>query len=97
MYFYELKKSNKMHLYADIYLLLNYSTCFGRPWRLSSGVHKTVAAASGTDHTIREESLLKRDQIFTDVLSSVTYFVTLEKACFSDSMICTRDCSKLPR
>ena len=25
-----LKKSNKMQLYADIYLLLNYSTCFGR-------------------------------------------------------------------
>ena len=42
-------KSNKMHLYADIYLLLNYCTCFGRP---SSGVHETVVAASGTDHTI---------------------------------------------
>jgi len=41
-----------MQQYADIYLLLNYSTCFGRPSRLSSGVHKTVVAASGTDHTI---------------------------------------------
>ena len=33
-----------MQQYADIDLLLNYSTCFGR-------VHKTVVAASGTDHT----------------------------------------------
>ena len=41
-----------MQLQADIYLLLNYSTCFGRPSRPSSGVHKTVVAASGTDHTI---------------------------------------------
>jgi len=47
-----LKKSNKMQQYADIHLLLNYSTCFGRPWRPSSGVHKTVVAASGTNHTI---------------------------------------------
>jgi len=47
-----LKKSNEMQEYADIYLLLNYSTCFGRPSRPSSGVHKTVLAASGTDHTI---------------------------------------------
>ena len=59
-----LKKSNKMQLYADIYLLLNYSTCFGRPSRPSSGVHKTIVAASGTDqayllashHTIWEAS-----------------------------------------
>ena len=47
-----LKKSNKMQQYADIYLLLNYSTCFGRPSRPSSGVHTTVVTASGTDHTI---------------------------------------------
>jgi len=47
-----LKKSNNMQQYADISLLLNYSTCFGRPSRPSSGVHKTVVAASGTDHTI---------------------------------------------
>jgi len=47
-----LKKSNEIQQYADIYLLLNYSTCFGRPSRPSSGVHKTVFAASGTDHTI---------------------------------------------
>jgi len=47
-----LKKSNEMQQYADIYLLLNYSTYFGRPLRPSSGVHKTVVAASGTVHTI---------------------------------------------
>jgi len=43
-----------MQQYADIYLLLNYSTCFGRPLRTSSGVHETVVAASGTEHTIWE-------------------------------------------
>ena len=37
-----LKKSNEMQQYAHIYLLLNYSTCFGRPSRPSSGVRKTV-------------------------------------------------------
>jgi len=40
-----------MQQYADIYLLLNYSTCFGLPSHPSSGIHKTVVAASGTDHT----------------------------------------------
>ena len=53
---YRLKKSNKMQLYVDIYLLLNYSTCFGRPSYPSSGVHKTVVAASGTDHTGKYKS-----------------------------------------
>ena len=57
-----LKKSNKMQLYADTHLLLNYSICFGRPSRPSSGVHKTVVEASGTDHTICGASFLKRDQ-----------------------------------
>ena len=28
-----LKKSDKMQMYMDIYLLLNYSTCFGHPSR----------------------------------------------------------------
>jgi len=37
---YRLKKSNEMQQYADIYLLLNYPTFFGRPSRPSSGVHK---------------------------------------------------------
>jgi len=58
-----LNNSNEMQQYADNYLLLNYSTCFGRPPRPSSGVHKTVVAASGTDHTIWGASFLKHDQI----------------------------------
>jgi len=52
-----------MEQYADIYLLLNYSTCFGHPLRPSSGVHKTVVVAPGTDHTIWGASFFKRDQI----------------------------------
>jgi len=32
---------------TQIYLLLNYSTCFWRPSRPSSGVHKTVVTACG--------------------------------------------------
>jgi len=58
-----LKKSKKMQQYADIYLLLNYSTCFGRPSRPSSGVHKTVVVGFGTDHTVWGASFFKRDQI----------------------------------
>ena len=50
-----------MQQYADIYLLLNYSTCVGRPSRPSSGVHKTVIAASGTDRYIWGASYLKRE------------------------------------
>ena len=34
--FFRLKKSNKMQQYTDIYLRLNYSTCFGCPSRTSS-------------------------------------------------------------
>jgi len=63
----KLKKSNEMQQYADIYLLLNYSTCLERPPRPSSGVHKAVVAASDTDHTICGTSFLKRDQIRTGV------------------------------
>jgi hypothetical protein len=52
-----------MQQYADIDLLLNYSTCFGLPSRPSSGVHKTVVAASGTDLTIWGASFFKRDHV----------------------------------
>ena len=37
-----------MQKYTAIYLLQNHSTCFGCPSHPSSGVHKTVTAASGT-------------------------------------------------
>ena len=62
-----LKKSNEMQQYADIYLVLNCSTCFRCPSCPSSGVHKTVVAVSGTDHTIWGASFLKRDEIRTDL------------------------------
>ena len=67
---HRLNKSNKMQQYADIYLLVNYSTCFGRPSLPSSGVHKTVVAASGTDHTIWGASFFKHDQIRTVLIWS---------------------------
>ena len=81
-----LKKSNETQQYADIYLQLNYSTCFGRPSHPSSELHKTVVAASGTDHNILGAIFLKRDQIRTDL-------VTFEEACLPGSVICTRGCN----
>ena len=39
-----------MQQYAGVYLLQNYSTCFGCLSHPSSGVHKTVTAAFGTGH-----------------------------------------------
>jgi len=60
-----LKKSHKMQQYADIYLLLNYSKCFERPSHSSSGVHKTVVVAFGTDHTIGEEARYSDSMICT--------------------------------
>jgi len=65
-----------MQQYADIYLLLNYSTCFGRPSRPSSELHKTIVAASGTDHAIWGPGFLKRDKILVS-----PYLVTFEEAC----------------
>jgi len=60
-----------MQQYADIYLLLNYCTHLGRPSHLSSGVRKTVVAASGTDHTIWEARFFKREQISVGLRPSV--------------------------
>jgi len=56
-----------MQQYAYIYLLLNYCICFGGPSRPSSGVHETVVAASGTDHTIWGANFFKRDQMRTSL------------------------------
>ena len=56
-------RSNKMQQYAGIYLLQNYSTCFGGPSQPSSGVHKTVTAAFGTGHNIRVTAFLQHDLI----------------------------------
>ena len=41
-----------MHQYAGVYLLQNYSTCFGCLSHPSSGVHETAAAVSGTGHSV---------------------------------------------
>jgi hypothetical protein len=76
-----------MQQYADIYLLQNYSTCFGRPSLSTSGVHKTVVAASGTDHTIWEASFFKRDQIRTFNLS-LHLFVTGYVAWLFQCVLC---------
>ena len=48
--FHILIRSNKMQQYAGIYLLQNHSKCFGCLSHPSSGVHRTVTAASGTGH-----------------------------------------------
>jgi len=52
----ELIRYNKMQQYAGIYLLQGHSTCFGCPSHPSSGVEKTVTAASGTSHTVQYQS-----------------------------------------
>jgi len=43
-----------MQLYAGVYLLQNYSACFGCLTHPSSGVHQTLTAASGLKATLRE-------------------------------------------
>jgi hypothetical protein len=56
LYFMSIR-SNRMQQHAGIYLLQNNSTCFGCPSHPSSGVHKTVTAASGPGHTVKYKSL----------------------------------------
>jgi hypothetical protein len=74
-------RSNKMQQYAGIYLLQNHSTRFGYPSHPSSGVHKTVTAASGKGHSIWATPFLHRG------------VATLEEGRCSDTMTCTRGCS----
>jgi len=52
-----------MQQYAGIYLLQNYSTCFGCLSHPSSGVHQTVTASSGTGHSIRATTFRQRGLI----------------------------------
>jgi len=52
-----------MHQYAGIYLLQNYSTCFGGPSHPPSGVQKTVTAAFGTGRSNGATTFLQRDLI----------------------------------
>ena len=53
-------RSNEMQQYAGIYLLQNYSKCFGCLSHPSSGVHQTVTAASGTGHGVRATTFRQR-------------------------------------
>ena len=46
-------RSNEMQQYAGVYLLHNYSTCFGCLSHPSSGVLQIVTAASSTGHSVR--------------------------------------------
>ena len=81
-----------MPLYADIYLLLNYAACFGHPSCTSSGVHKTVAAASGTDHTIWEADFFKpnKDLWLCFTVLSVTIKVALNTVNSTHTILTTR-------
>ena len=49
--------------YAGVYLLQNYSTCFGCLSHPSSGVHQTVTAASGAGHSVRATTFRQRGLI----------------------------------
>ena len=74
---------------ADIYLLLNYSSCFGRPSRPSSGVHKTIVAASGTDHTIWGASFFKRDLnvTFEEAFVEKIEIICIQKLLFASKIM----------
>ena len=72
-------RSNDMQQYAGIYLLQNYSTCFGCLSHLSSGVHQTVTAASSTGHITYQGN---------DLLPAWPKVVALIR-----DMTCTRSCS----
>jgi len=52
-----------MQQYAGIYLLQNHSTCFGCLPHPSSGVLKTVTAASSTGHNIGAATSLQRGPV----------------------------------
>ena len=60
---YILIRSNEMQRYAGVYSLQNYSTCFGCLSHPSSGVHKTVTAASGTGHSVGATTFCQRGLI----------------------------------
>jgi len=75
-----------MQQYAVRFILLqNHSTCLGCPPHPSSGVLKTVTAASGTVHNIGTATSLQRGLIGTDV-------ATLEGSSCTDIMTCTGGC-----
>jgi len=70
-----------MQQYAVCFILLqNHSTCFGCLPHPSSGVLKTVTAASGTGHNIGTVTSLQRDNVGT-----------LTRSC-TDIMTCSGGC-----
>jgi hypothetical protein len=77
-------RSNKMKQYAGIYLLQNYSTCFGCLSHPSSGAHQTVTAASGTGHSVRATTFCPRGLIRPPWRKVVA---------LTREMTCTRSCS----
>ena len=68
-------------------LLQSHSTCFGCPQYPSSGVLKTVTAASGTVHNIGTAPSLQRGLIGTGLDQA-----TLEGSSCTDIMNCTGGC-----
>ena len=73
-----------MELYAGVYLLQNYPICFGCLSHPSSGVHKTVTAASGTGHSIWATTFCQRGQIRPRWRKDVA---------LTRDMTCTRSCT----
>jgi hypothetical protein len=73
-----------MQQYADIYLLQNHYM-FRVSQHPSSGVLKTVTAASGTGHNISTATSFQRGQNRTDL-------ATLEGSSCTDIMTCTGGC-----
>ena len=56
-------RSNVMQQYAGVYLLQNYSTCFGCLSHPSSGIRQPVTAAYGTGHSVRPTTFRQRGLI----------------------------------
>ena len=56
-------RSNEMQQYAGIYLLKNYSTCFGCLSHPSSGIYQNVHAASDTGESVRATTFRHRGLI----------------------------------
>ena len=77
-------RSNKMQQYAGIYLLQNYSTCFGCLSHLSSAVNQILTAASGTSHSVRATTYRQRGLIMPRWRKVVV---------LTRDMTCTRTCS----
>ena len=71
-----------MQQYAGVYLLQNYSTCFGCISHPSSGIHQIVTAASGTGHiTCQSNNLVAVTRDMTCTEAAVTVWCTPDDGC----------------